>query len=116
MPAATSSSDGYLSSADWTAFNTKQPTVSITVGPSGTGARYVCDGTADQVEIQAAIDYVDALGGGVVELLAGTSNLSCVGYQPHPQRDQQGLRAIPAAITATRPRRTAPTSKLAATR
>lgn len=32
------------------------------------GANYICDGIADDVEIQAAIDYVEALGGGEVFL------------------------------------------------
>lgn len=34
-------------------------------------ADYVCDGTADEVQIQAAIDDVEALGGGEVKLTAG---------------------------------------------
>lgn len=39
-------------------------------------ADYVCDGTADNVEIQAAIDAVKAQGGGVVLLSAGNFNLA----------------------------------------
>lgn len=48
----------------------------ITVGPAGTGAVYVTDGTADEVQINAAIVAVNALGGGVVKLLAGTFNIA----------------------------------------
>jgi hypothetical protein len=39
-------------------------------------ADYVCDGTADNVEIQAAIDAAQAEGGGVVILSAGNFNLA----------------------------------------
>lgn len=34
-------------------------------------ADYVCDGTADEVQIQAAVDAVQAVGGGVVQLSPG---------------------------------------------
>src|SRR5687768_1226299 len=47
-----------------------------TVGPSGSSADYVCDGTADNVEIQSAIDAVAAAGGGVVSVRPGTYNLA----------------------------------------
>jgi len=40
------------------------------------GAHYVCDGTNDEEEIQAAIDEVAAAGGGKVLLLEGTFNIS----------------------------------------
>ena len=40
-----------------------------------TGADYVCDGTADDVQIQAAIDAV-ALTGGVVQLSEGLFSIS----------------------------------------
>lgn len=39
-------------------------------------ADYVCDGTADQVQIQAAIDAAIAAGGGTVLLSGGTFNIS----------------------------------------
>ncbi len=39
-------------------------------------ADYACDGTDDQVEIQAAIDAVDAVGGGCVLLLEGNYSIS----------------------------------------
>lgn len=39
-------------------------------------ADYFCDGTNDEVEIQAAIDYIDSLGGGCVYILQGDYNLS----------------------------------------
>lgn len=39
-------------------------------------ADYLCDGTDDQVEIQAAVDACLAAGGGVVKLSSGSFNLS----------------------------------------
>jgi hypothetical protein len=39
-------------------------------------ADYVCDGTADQVEIQAAIDSANSAGGGIVRLSGGHFNVS----------------------------------------
>lgn len=46
-----------------------------TVSRSG-GADYLCDGTADDVQINAATAAVNAAGGGVVFLRAGTYNLT----------------------------------------
>jgi len=37
---------------------------------------YICDGTADNVEIQAAIDYIATMGGGEVILTAGTYTIA----------------------------------------
>jgi predicted transcriptional regulator len=51
----------------------KQASARIIVGPTGDPG-YVTDGTADQVEIQAAIDALTA--GGTVELQRGTFSLS----------------------------------------
>ena len=48
---------------------------SVTVARSGT-ADYLCDGTADDVQIQAAIDAVHSAGGGVVFLRAGTYRIA----------------------------------------
>jgi hypothetical protein len=39
-------------------------------------AQYVCDGTADNVQIQAAIDAAKADGGGIVQLSVGTFHLA----------------------------------------
>lgn len=39
-------------------------------------ATYTCDGTADDVQIQAAITAIKAAGGGTVQLSAGTFNLA----------------------------------------
>ncbi len=39
-------------------------------------ADFVCDGTADDVEIQAAIDAAKAQGGGIVQLTAGLFNIA----------------------------------------
>lgn len=52
----------------------KPITFSKVVAPSGTTthADYYCDGTNDDVQIQAAIDAVGAAGGGTVFLRAGT--------------------------------------------
>lgn len=47
----------------------------IVVGPTG-DLGYVTDGTADNVQIQAAIDAVGAAGGGIVELQEATYNLT----------------------------------------
>jgi parallel beta-helix repeat protein len=47
----------------------------ITVGTQ-TGADYVCDGTADDVQIQAAIDAVGAAGGGKIIIRHGTYDIS----------------------------------------
>lgn len=43
-----------------------------------TGADAVCDGTADDVEIQAAINAVNTAGGGTVLMLDGTYNIATV--------------------------------------
>lgn len=42
-----------------------------TVGTSGSMADYICDGTGDEVEINNAINAVNASGGGTVKLLPG---------------------------------------------
>lgn len=49
----------------------------VTVARSG-GGSYVCDGTADNVQIQAAIDYLSGLGGGTVLIKRGTYNTAAV--------------------------------------
>src|SRR5215218_8166297 len=47
------------------------------VGPAGTsGNDYTCDGTADNVEIQAAINAAAAAGGGTVLIRRGTYSLA----------------------------------------
>jgi hypothetical protein len=46
-------------------------------------ANYHCDGTDDQVQIQAAVDYVAGRGGGIVELTEGTFNLAESGTTDH---------------------------------
>lgn len=53
-------------------------TVSATIGITGTVADYICDGTADNVEIQAAIDAVNSAGGGTVTLRPGTYVISTI--------------------------------------
>jgi hypothetical protein len=50
--------------------------VAASDSPNSAGADYVCDGVDDQVEIQAAIDELEAHGGGTVDLRAGTFYVS----------------------------------------
>jgi len=52
------------------------PSMMVTVGAAN--ADYITNGTADNVEIQAAIDYVNGLGGGIVWLKAGTYNITTI--------------------------------------
>ncbi|MDD4802306.1 MAG: right-handed parallel beta-helix repeat-containing protein [Syntrophomonas sp.] len=40
------------------------------------GLTYVCDGVRDEIQIQAAIDAANAMGGGTVKILGGTYNIS----------------------------------------
>lgn len=47
----------------------------LTVGTSA-GADYVCDGTNDNVELQAAIDAINTAGGGTVFIRKGTYNVT----------------------------------------
>jgi hypothetical protein len=47
-----------------------------TVGPTGSGAKYITDGTADQVQINQAETDANAAGGGVVDIFPGTYNAS----------------------------------------
>jgi len=51
----------------------------ITVGAMGSGADYICDGTADNVEIQSALNAVKS--GGTVAFLSGNYNLAARVYQ-----------------------------------
>lgn len=44
----------------------------ITVGPTGSGATYITDGAADELEINTAITEVNLAGGGTVLLLPGS--------------------------------------------
>lgn len=49
-----------------------------TVGMSGSGATYICDGVADNVQIQQAITAVTAAGGGVVRIFSGTYDIQAM--------------------------------------
>lgn len=49
-----------------------------TVGPAGSAADYVCDGVADDVQINQAIVAVNATGGGTVVIRAGTYDISAL--------------------------------------
>jgi hypothetical protein len=66
-------------------------------------ARYVCDGVADQVQIQAAIDAAKAEGGGIVQLSGGTFNLaatlSITGNTDEDDADTTTLRGAGAQAT-----------------
>ena len=50
--------------------------VATTTSRKQAGADFVCDGTADDVEIQAALDAANAVGGGTVMILDGTYNIN----------------------------------------
>jgi polygalacturonase len=52
-----------------------QSQFSVVVGPNVSEASYRTDGTADEVQINAAILAVNAAGGGTVILQAGTYNI-----------------------------------------
>ncbi|MCK4329604.1 right-handed parallel beta-helix repeat-containing protein [candidate division WOR-3 bacterium] len=67
----------YIDQQTTTAANTgyHAPTLTVSMSPDSTGD-WVCDGTADDVEIQAALDQINTLGGGVVYVKQGTYNLS----------------------------------------
>jgi hypothetical protein len=58
------------------------PTITVAASNSlavaQNGADYVCDGTGDNVEIQAAIDAVNTAGGGTVQLISGTYTISAI--------------------------------------
>lgn len=54
----------------------KARTYAATIAPSGSVADYVCTGTADDVQIQAAITAVAAAGGGVIFVRRGTYRIS----------------------------------------
>lgn len=43
----------------------------VTVGTSGSGATYECDGTSDNLVIQEALDDLNTAGGGLLTILAG---------------------------------------------
>lgn len=61
----------------------REATITVSQDPDYSGD-FVCDGAADEVEIQAAIDYVQALGGGIVFIQQGeyeiASTISLAGY------------------------------------
>lgn len=47
-----------------------------TVGTTGSGATYICDGTADQVQINQALSAANGNPGSTVQMLAGTYNIT----------------------------------------
>ena len=55
------------------------PTVIVSCEPDRSG-NFVCDGTADDVQIQEAIDYVNVLGGGLVIIKPRVSGGSVLSY------------------------------------
>lgn len=66
-------------------------------------ARYVCDGVADNVQIQAALDAAKADGGGIVQLSVGTFNLAATltitGNTDEDDADTTTLRGVGAQAT-----------------
>lgn len=63
-----------VTSAIQTQLDGKQAEIYYTVGSAN--ADYITDGTDDDVQIQQALDAVDAAGGGIVEVKEGTYNIS----------------------------------------
>lgn len=61
---------------NWVSASKSAGTLVVAPATSGFAADYYTDGTTDQVEIQAALDAVYALGGGTVLLKAGTYTCS----------------------------------------
>jgi len=50
--------------------------INFTIGTTGSGANFICDGIDDQVEIQQAINSINSSGGGDAIFFAGSYNLS----------------------------------------
>jgi len=50
----------------------------VTVGTTGSWARFICDWTADEVQIQQAIDYLGTLWGWTIRFLSGTYNIGTI--------------------------------------
>ncbi|MCX6013464.1 MAG: right-handed parallel beta-helix repeat-containing protein [Chloroflexi bacterium] len=77
---STVTSTPYWYDASSTRWRTLKSEATIVVAASDSKkkkkADYICDGTADDVEIQVAIDAVNTRGGGKVQLLEGTYNLA----------------------------------------
>ncbi|MGB4758949.1 MAG: hypothetical protein WBP26_02735 [Candidatus Saccharimonadales bacterium] len=62
-----------------------------TIGFTGSGADYICDGTNDHVEIQQAINAVTTAGGGVIRFQAGTYDIRATITVPkNPKLKLQG--------------------------
>jgi len=61
----------YLFIGDIQIFNqtSSTSTTTVEVGPASSGADYICDAYADDIEIQYAIDYVASKGGGTVNII-----------------------------------------------
>jgi parallel beta-helix repeat protein len=59
-----------------TTFGVQGKAVALTVAPTGTAADYNTDGTADQTEINNAINAANTAGGGIVLLREGTYTIS----------------------------------------
>lgn len=70
-------------------------------------ADYLCDGTADDVQIQAAIDATKADGGGIVQLSGGTFNLAATlsisGNIDEDDADSITLRGVGQQATILKP-------------
>lgn len=88
---------------------TGAPRIARTVASAGASAAikaaadYVCDGTADNVQIQAAIDAAKAEGGGIVQLSGGTFNnadtVTISGNTDEDNADTVTLRGVGAQAT-----------------
>lgn len=77
--------------------------LAVTIGPAGSGASYVTDGTADDVQFQAAIDAVEATGGGLIEVIQGTySFTSMVTRGKNPKTLIKGLYSAKSAYNGVK--------------
>jgi parallel beta-helix repeat protein len=54
----------------------KMRTATFTVGMTGSGADYICDGTADDIQIQQALTAISVLGGGSLFIREGTYDIT----------------------------------------
>lgn len=71
----TSDANKPVSTAQQAAINGRAFETAVTIGPAGSKADYVCDGTADNTDILQAYNALSAAGCGILTLLPGTFNI-----------------------------------------
>ncbi len=78
----------------------------VTIGPTGSGASLITDGTADDVQIQSAIDTLRSTTGGLIMMAPGTYNLAATVNFIHPSNgldyESPSVRLIGAGPHATK--------------